>query len=159
MIIEHFLTDEEATQDLARQLMAALPAIDRPLIVYLQGDLGAGKTSFTRGALHALGHEGAVRSPTYGLVSEYALPAGLVYHFDLYRLQGEEELEALALRDLLWGSRLWLIEWPERGGAGLPPADLRLALQVRGQGRDVRLESLTVPANQWLGAAFGSSSA
>jgi tRNA threonylcarbamoyladenosine biosynthesis protein TsaE len=157
VIVERVLEDEAATLALAARLALAMPARDQPLIVYLQGDLGAGKTTFTRGVLRALGYGGAVRSPTYGLVSEYALEAGVVLHLDLYRLRGAEELEALALPDLLPGSRLWLIEWPEQGEGALPPADVRVSLGVAGQGRIARLESLTIPGSQWVGGAFGSS--
>jgi tRNA threonylcarbamoyladenosine biosynthesis protein TsaE len=157
VIAERFLPDEDATEDLARRMAGALPvrAPDEPLVVYLEGELGAGKTSFARGLLRALGEQGPVRSPTYGLLSQYLLPAGRILHLDLYRLQAAEELEALALRDHLAGSRLWLIEWPARGAGALPPPDLTLALQVEGQGRLARLQSGSAAGNQWLGAVFG----
>ena len=161
MIAERFLPDEAATEDLAQQLANVLPAqaADAPLIIYLQGELGTGKTSFSRGMLRALGESGPVRSPTYGLMSQYELPAGRVLHLDLYRLRGPEELEALAIRDLLAGSRLWLVEWPDRGAAILPPPDLTLGLQVEGQGRRACLHSGSATGNQWLGAVFGSPEA
>ncbi|MEY2853717.1 MAG: ATP-binding protein yjeE [Pseudomonadota bacterium] len=157
MSVERFLPDEAATEDLARQMAAALPptAVDEPLIVYLEGELGAGKTSFARGLLRALGEKGAVRSPTYGLMAQYSLPAGRVLHLDLYRLRSPEELEALALRDHLAGNRLWLIEWPDRGVGALPVPDLTLRLQVEGEGRRAQFQSGTATGNQWLGAVFG----
>lgn len=139
----------------------ALPMPNRgePMIVYLEGELGAGKTSLARGMLRALGELGPVRSPTYGLLSQYSLPAGRVMHLDLYRLRGPEEIEALALRDLLAGSRLWLIEWPDRGSGALPSPDLTVSLHVEGKGRLASLRSSTVTGNQWLGAVFGSPEA
>jgi tRNA threonylcarbamoyl adenosine modification protein YjeE len=157
VIVERFLPDEGATEDLARRMATALPptAMDEPLIVYLEGELGAGKTSFARGLLRALGEQAAVRSPTYGLMAQYSLPAGRVLHLDLYRLRSPEELEPLALRDHLAGSRLWLIEWPDRGARALPAPDMTLRLQVEGEGRRAQLESASATGNQWLGAAFG----
>jgi tRNA threonylcarbamoyladenosine biosynthesis protein TsaE len=119
VIVERFLPDEAATEDLARQIARAMPpsAKDQPLVVNLEGELGTGKTSFVRGLLRELGETGPVRSPTYGFLSQYLLPAGPVLHLDLYRLQAPGELEALALRDLLPGSRLWLMSG-QTGGPG-----------------------------------------
>jgi tRNA threonylcarbamoyladenosine biosynthesis protein TsaE len=161
VIVDRYLPDEAATAELARQMAQALPfpKRDEPLIVYLEGELGTGKTSLARGMLRALGEQGPVRSPTYGLLSQYTLSAGQVMHLDLYRLRGPEELEALALRDMLAGSRLWLIEWPDRGAGALPPPDLTVGLQVEGRGRLARLQSSTATGNQWLGALFGSPEA
>jgi tRNA threonylcarbamoyladenosine biosynthesis protein TsaE len=161
VIVDWVLADEAATEELARQIAQALPmpTADKPLIVYLEGELGTGKTSLARGMLRALGEQGPVRSPTYGLLSQYSLPAGQVMHLDLYRLRGPDELEALALRDMLAGRRLWLIEWPDRGAGALPPPDLTVALQVEGKGRLARLQSSTATGNQWLGALIGSPKA
>ncbi len=161
MIVDRFLADEAATEELARQMAQSLPipTRDEPVIVYLEGELGTGKTSLARGMLRALGEAGPVRSPTYGLLSQYALPAGRIIHLDLYRLRGPEELEALALRDMLAESRLWLIEWPDRGAGALPSPDLTVGLHVEGNGRLARLQSRTATGNQWLGALFGSPEA
>jgi tRNA threonylcarbamoyladenosine biosynthesis protein TsaE len=155
--VERFLPDEAATEVLSRQMAAALPptAVDEPLIVYLEGELGAGKTSFARGLLRSLGEQGAVRSPTYSLMAQYSLPAGRVLHLDLYRLRSPDELEALALRDHLAGSRLWLVEWPDRGAGTLPAPDVTLRLLVEGEGRRALLQAASVTGNQWLGAVFG----
>lgn len=155
-----FLADEDATQAFAAAAARALPApAGAPLIVYLRGDLGAGKTSLARGLLRALGETGPVRSPTYALVAAYELVGGRVIHLDLYRLEDPGELEQLGLRDLLDDSRLWLVEWPERGEGHLPPADALLELGVQGSGRTLSATGLTAAGRQWLaGIPAGSSS-
>jgi tRNA threonylcarbamoyladenosine biosynthesis protein TsaE len=110
-------------------------------IVYLEGELGAGKTTLARGILHGLGHPGKVRSPTYTLVEPYPLARGTVYHLDLYRLADPEELEWLGLRDMLEAQALLLIEWPERGAGWLPAPDLTIRIGARDGGRNVDLVS------------------
>ncbi|WP_417330898.1 tRNA (adenosine(37)-N6)-threonylcarbamoyltransferase complex ATPase subunit type 1 TsaE [Halomonas cupida] len=111
--------------------------------VHLSGELGAGKTTLTRGVLRAYGHQGAVKSPTYTLVEPYELEAGRVNHFDLYRLGDPEELEFIGGRDLLADDSLCLIEWAERGEGWLPEADLVVALSHAGRGREARLQAGT----------------
>jgi tRNA threonylcarbamoyladenosine biosynthesis protein TsaE len=144
------LPDETATLAYAARMAEALPVDSEPLVVYLHGDLGAGKTTLARGMLQAMGEAGPVRSPTYGLLAEYTLPAGRVLHLDLYRLRGSEELVALGLPDCLPGSRLWLIEWPERGaGQGLPPADADVYLDLSGTGRNIRLVPRSPAGERW----------
>lgn len=145
------LADETATLQYAARLAQALPA-HAPLVLYLHGDLGAGKTTIARGLLQALGERGAVRSPTYALMAEYEpQPALRVMHLDLYRLSDPDELHALGLADHLADSRLWLIEWPERGaGGGLPPADAHLYLEPEAGGRRVRLLAATAPGAAWV---------
>ena len=108
-------------------------------IVYLQGDLGAGKTTLVRGLLRGLGYQGAVRSPTYTLIEPYDDVEPPVVHLDLYRLADPEELDYLGLRDLLERPRLILIEWPERGAGALPPADLLVVIEHAGERRRIRL--------------------
>lgn len=145
------LPDEAATLALAARAAGALPMSQIPLIAHLRGDLGVGKTTFARGLLQALGERGPVRSPTYGLVVEYELRDGRVIHLDLYRLQDPEELEQLGLRDLATGTRLWLVEWPERGAGLLPAADVELFFEVEGAGRRFSARAHTDPGRQWLG--------
>jgi tRNA threonylcarbamoyladenosine biosynthesis protein TsaE len=159
-VSDQFLPDEAATLAYAARLASALPASGQPLVVYLRGDLGAGKTTLARGLLHALGEAGPVRSPTYGLLAEYTPPSGRVLHLDLYRLRSPDELLALGLADYLPGSRLWLIEWPEQGeGHGLPPADAEVHLEVEGHGRQARLLPRSALGQRWvtaLSAGVGS---
>jgi tRNA threonylcarbamoyl adenosine modification protein YjeE len=150
---EFDLPDEAATLACAARLSRHLPNGSQPLVLYLHGDLGSGKTTLARGMLQAMGEQGAVRSPTYGLLAEYMPPPGRVVHLDLYRLAGPEELAALALPELLAGSILWLVEWPERAeGRGLPAADAEVFLDLAGTGRRLRLEHRSPQGKHWVKA-------
>jgi tRNA threonylcarbamoyladenosine biosynthesis protein TsaE len=128
-----FLEDEAATQALARRLATALPAEFEGLTLLLEGELGAGKSTFARALIHALGHEGPVPSPTYTLVEPYRLGAKSVYHIDLYRVSEESELEFLGWSELDDGLRL--VEWPDRAPGLGDSADVRIGLAYERDGR------------------------
>ncbi len=126
------LPDEAATAALGAPLAELLIPGTR---VFLRGELGAGKTSLVRAYLRALGYTGAVRSPTYTLVESYTLADRTMHHFDLYRLADPQELEFIGIRDYLGVDAIALIEWPERAGDLLLPADLTLELEYARPGR------------------------
>ncbi|MDR2877473.1 MAG: tRNA (adenosine(37)-N6)-threonylcarbamoyltransferase complex ATPase subunit type 1 TsaE [Chromatiales bacterium] len=122
-------------------------------VVYLHGPLGAGKTTLVRGLLHALGHEGSVRSPTYALLESYAFDEVVVHHLDLYRLQDPQELEYIGLYDLLDAGVICLIEWPERGGDRLPMPQLELVIEALDQNvREVRWQARDAHGEQVIRA-------
>jgi len=147
------LPDEEATINLGKALAEVFLVWPSPVLsVYLQGDLGTGKTTMSRGLLRALGHQGAVKSPTYTLVEQYDLDKQKVFHFDIYRLADPEELEYMGIRDFFEpeaGQRvLALIEWPEKGEGVLPAPDISLHLDVLGQGRQVRINLVSASCDE-----------
>ena len=135
------LPDEAATIACAEQFAAALPSELGGITVLLEGELGAGKSTFARGLIRALGHRGPVPSPTYTLVEPYQLPAGMVYHVDLYRVADEGELRFLGWNELDSGLRL--VEWPDRAPQLAKAADLRLALGYDGAGRQLEVAGLS----------------
>lgn len=118
-------------------------------LITLAGELGAGKTTLVRGLLRGLGHVGAVRSPTYTLLEPYELADTVVWHLDLYRVAAADELDAIGLREAFDGSVLMLVEWPERAGAALPVADLRLTLAYDGDGRSLAAAAGTERGRVW----------
>lgn len=134
------LQNAEQTVEFGGRLSAAC---SEPICIYLHGDLGAGKTTLTRGFIQGLGHKGNVKSPTYTLVEPYELADWQVYHFDLYRLGDPEELEFMGIRDYFVGNSHCLVEWPERGEGILPQADIDLTLTYVGQQRVIELRANT----------------
>ena len=157
------LPNPNVTDALGVALAASRP---QRAVLYLHGDLGAGKSSLARAMLRALGVHGAIRSPTYTLIERYILDSSSLdrsrlgsgqggaadeaVHLDLYRIAATAELEFLGLDDLAAQAALWLIEWPERGGDALPPADLHVRLAVTSEGRDAVLESASPTGALWL---------
>lgn len=141
-----------ATADATLRLGAAFAAQLRPpLVIYLQGDLGAGKTTFTRGLLQALGYRGNVTSPTYTLVETYELASFNVNHFDLYRLNDPHELEYIGAAEMMCAvDSINLIEWPGQGQGEIPAADIVIELQHQQQGRQVTLFAQTPAGAQCL---------
>jgi tRNA threonylcarbamoyladenosine biosynthesis protein TsaE len=146
------LNDEAATLAAGAALAKAMPA---GAIIYLHGDLGAGKTTLMRGVLRGLGHQGKVKSPTYTLVEPYEFGTQHVYHFDLYRLKSPSELQALGMQDYADGQAVCWIEWPDKGEGYLPAADLACFLSYEGEARLLVLVAKTPKALTWLGKGFG----
>ncbi|GAB3330953.1 tRNA (adenosine(37)-N6)-threonylcarbamoyltransferase complex ATPase subunit type 1 TsaE [Marilutibacter aestuarii] len=143
---ERHLVDADATQALGAALARSRPP---RAVVYLRGDLGAGKSTLARALLRALGVTGTIRSPTYTLVERYPLQdGGEAWHLDLYRIADAGELEFLGLD--ADETRLWLVEWAERGAGALPAADLVVELAVAGDGRTVRLVPASTRGVAWL---------
>jgi tRNA threonylcarbamoyladenosine biosynthesis protein TsaE len=152
-----YLKDESATLALAARLAQQILKTvstggQNNFIIYLQGELGAGKTCFARGFLRGLGYQDRVKSPTYTVVEPYPLTDLTVYHMDLYRLADPEELEYLGVRDLTGNNTILLIEWPERGQGVLPIADLTVHLhhcdQSQQTGRQISLQAENTEAGK-----------
>jgi tRNA threonylcarbamoyladenosine biosynthesis protein TsaE len=143
------LPDEAATMALGARLAGVLRG---GLAVWLQGNLGAGKTTLVRGLLRGLGYEGKVKSPTYTLVEPYVISGLYLYHFDLYRFVDPEEWEAAGFRDYFNPESVCLIEWPEKAGDLLPPADIEISLEPSGAGRAATLTAGTELGKQCLNA-------
>ena len=138
--------DEPALVRLAGELAKAVGGGG---VMYLVGPLGAGKTTFARALLTALGVGSRVKSPTYSLIESYSAGALGVQHLDLYRIADPEEIEWLGLRDFA-DPQLWLIEWPERAVGAIPAADLVVRLAHASAARDMRLEPATSVGESWL---------
>ncbi|MFL6675576.1 MAG: tRNA (adenosine(37)-N6)-threonylcarbamoyltransferase complex ATPase subunit type 1 TsaE [Massilia sp.] len=145
--MQHFkayLADESATDAFGAALARALVP---GLVIYLHGDLGAGKTALTRALLHASGHQGTVKSPTYTLSEPYRITLGgqavNLIHYDLYRMSSPEEFLDAGFREDFDGRNICIVEWPEKGDPVLPPPDVRITLNVNGLGREVELQALS----------------
>lgn len=120
------------------------------MVIYLHGDLGAGKTTLVRGVLNALGHAGRVKSPTYTLVEPYHAAGLDLRHFDLYRLHDEQEWESAGFRDEFDGHSIFFIEWPEKAQGLIPPADVEIDFEILAQGREAVIHGNTKTGKQCL---------
>lgn len=148
------LADEAATLAAGAKLSHSAVA---GLVIFLHGDLGVGKTTFTRGFLHGLGFVGKVKSPTYTLVEPYEFDHLSVYHFDLYRLIDEEEWEAAGFREYFNANSICLIEWPEKAGHLLPEPDIHVHLMHEGLQRKIQLLANTAHAEQCLATQINTA--
>lgn len=149
-----YLPDEAATIELAHALERTREGAS---VIYLHGELGAGKSTLARAWLRACGIAGAIRSPTYTLVEHYPLAGGgHALHLDLYRIGAAGELEFLALDSD--DAELWLVEWPERGLGALPPPDLQVELRMDGRGRAAELRPGTAAGEAWRARLLADSS-
>lgn len=144
---------EEDTRQLGERLAHTLPDLsDTYLVVHLHGDLGAGKTTLVRALLQARGVTGPIRSPTYTLVEIYELPGKTpltAVHLDLYRLADPSELEPLGLTEWARAGHLWLIEWPDRGGERLPPADVHITLTAGEDAHWIDISAASPLGERW----------
>ncbi len=145
--VEYHLTSEAVTVSFGDKLAKAVKLLahdshnQKSLVAYLNGDLGAGKTTLTRGFIRGMGHKGNVKSPTYTLVEPYELGLWQVFHFDLYRLADPEELEYMGIRDYFSDFCCCFIEWPEKGVGLLAKADLTINMAYQGEHRVIRMVS------------------
>jgi len=145
------LADERATIALGKKLANIVKVeLKQGVIVFLNGDLGAGKTTLTRGFVQGMGHVGNVKSPTYTLVEPYDLQDWQVYHFDLYRLADPEELEYMGIRDYFNSNCCSFIEWPEKGQGMLPEPDMIIDLAYHDEQRQVSLQAKTTLGERLL---------
>ncbi len=153
LIVKNIAWQSEAQTEAFARSLAGQPAV-RNALIELQGDLGAGKTTFVRHLLHSLGVQGRIKSPTYAVVEPYTLDAasrqpGLnIWHFDFYRFNDPKEWEDAGFRDIFASAGLKLVEWPDKAGEHLPPPDLLLQIEV--QDDDVR--AVTLAAHTPAGA-------
>lgn len=134
------LENEQATVAIGQLIAQRLTP---PLTIFLTGDLGAGKTTLSRGIIQSLGHKGAVKSPTYTLVEPYEFDGFDVFHFDLYRVADPEELEFMGIRDYFNETSICLVEWPEHGQGMLLDADLHLHLRYKNNQREIEINALS----------------
>jgi len=151
--LTYFLADEAATVAVGNALAELVKnTIKRGIVVFLAGDLGAGKTTLSRGFVQGMGHKGHVKSPTYTLVEPYDLAPWQVYHFDLYRLGDPEELEYMGIRDYFNDNCCCFIEWPEKGAGLLAKADLSIKIEYIDEQRNITLHAETALGNELLTA-------
>ena len=135
--MQRYLNSTEETEQFGAELFMSLP---KKCLVFLHGDLGAGKTTLVRGFLRAAGYKGTVKSPTYTLVEEYTIDGRKIFHFDLYRVVDPEELEWIGIRDYFDQDSICFIEWPDKGKGFLPEPDRVISLKAQELGRLLNIE-------------------
>lgn len=150
MVHELFLPNEDSTVTIAEQLAKIIQPIESQVHFYLQGDLGAGKTAFTRAFLRALGVTGRIKSPSYALLESYTVSSLKLYHLDFYRFNSPEEWVEAGFRDILEQNAVVLIEWPEKAGGLLPAPDLSLHLHYQDEGRLLSITAHSTKGQAWL---------
>ena len=144
-----YLADEQAMSDFGARIARVTQGHG---LIFLEGNLGMGKTTLSRGIIRGLGHVGAVKSPTFTLVEPYEIGDIRAFHFDLYRLVDPEELEFLGIRDYFEDDALCLIEWPERGVGVLPKADLDITIAAQAGARSLSLRPQGARGESWCAA-------
>ncbi len=141
------LENPDATENLGQLLAQAKPS---HAVLYLHGEIGAGKSTLARALLRELGVTGPIKSPTYTLIERYSLGKGEAAHLDLYRIASASELDFLGLDEVAENTLLWLVEWPERGQGSLPKADVVLQLDAQAEGRLASLQAQSETGAAWL---------
>ncbi|UVK94231.1 tRNA (adenosine(37)-N6)-threonylcarbamoyltransferase complex ATPase subunit type 1 TsaE [Pseudomonas atacamensis] len=144
-----YLADEQAMSDFGARIARVTQGHG---LIFLEGNLGMGKTTLSRGIIRGLGHVGAVKSPTFTLVEPYEIGDIRAFHFDLYRLVDPEELEFLGIRDYFEDDALCLIEWPDKGAGFLPKPDLTITISPQDSGRSLKILAQCSRGEAWCAA-------
>ena len=144
-----YLADEQAMSDFGARIARITQGHG---LIFLEGNLGMGKTTLSRGIIRGLGHVGAVKSPPFTLVEPYEIGDVRAFHFDLYRLVDPEELEFLGIRDYFEDDALCLIEWPDKGAGFLPKPDLTITISPQDSGRSLTILSQGSRGEAWCAA-------
>ncbi|CAI8731558.1 MULTISPECIES: tRNA (adenosine(37)-N6)-threonylcarbamoyltransferase complex ATPase subunit type 1 TsaE [Pseudomonas] len=144
-----YLADEQAMSDFGARIARVTQGHG---LIFLEGNLGMGKTTLSRGIIRGLGHVGAVKSPTFTLVEPYEIGDIRAFHFDLYRLVDPEELEFLGIRDYFEDDAMCLIEWPDKGAGFLPKPDLTITISPQDSGRSLKILSQGSRGEAWCAA-------